>query len=255
MSEKFKNNSVERFSNRVENYIRYRPHYPYEIINFLKDECGLNESDIVADIGSGPGISSENFIKNENTVYAVEPNDGMRKGAEKNFEVSKNFLSIVGTAEATTLDSNSIDFIVSGQAFHWFDKEKCKIEFRRILKKNGWVVLMLNNKIESSDFMKAYYDLIKNYGTDYEKINHTNIDDALIGKNFSPEKFGKKLFPHTHILDYEGLEGRLLSSSYIPLEGEKYNDMINELKNIFVVNNVNGNVGMDYETIVYYGKL
>jgi ubiquinone/menaquinone biosynthesis C-methylase UbiE len=255
MENKFKFNSVERFSSRVENYIKYRPHYPKEILDFLKNSTGLNASSIIADIGSGPGISSEIFVENGNTLYAVEPNDAMREAAEKIFSKSKNFISISGTAESTTLESNSVDFIISGQAFHWFEKAKSKIEFRRILKNDGYTVLMWNEKTSSNNFMKAYYDLIKNYGKDYEKINHTNVNDRIIEKFFSPCTVKKKFFKHTHLLDYQGLEGRLLSSSYIPLEGEKFNKMISELKQMFEKYNVNGKTGMEYETILYYGRM
>lgn len=255
MSDNNNFDSVGRFSDRVENYVKYRPHYPKEIIGFLNEECGFDKNKIIADIGSGPGISSENFIANGNTVYAVEPNDDMRLAAEEIFAGSKNFISISGTAEATTLENDSIDFIISGQAFHWFDKEKCKPEFKRILKKDGYVILIWNEKTESNDFMKAYYDLIKNYGTDYEKINHANVNDEIISNFYSPQTFRKKYFLHRHPLDYKGLEGRLLSSSYIPLKGEIFKSMIAELKNIFDKYNVNGITNMEYETRLYYGKL
>ncbi len=255
MEEKFKHNSVGRFSSRVENYIKYRPHYPKEITRFLHNECGLNTKSVIADVGSGPGISSENFIAAGNIVYAVEPNDDMRKAAEEIFADSDNFISINGTAEATTLENSSVDFVISGQAFHWFDKVKCKTEFRRILKKDGYAVLMWNEKTESNEFMRSYYDLIRKFGTDYEKINHGNVDDIIIGKFFSPLSFKTKIFSHKHPLDYDGLEGRLLSSSYIPLEGKGFDIMIKELKDIFAANNNNGIVDMDYETILYYGKL
>ena len=256
MNQKQKFNSIERFSDRVENYIKYRPHYPKEIISFLNNECGFDRNKIAADIGSGPGISCENFIANGNTVYAVEPNDEMRKAAEKIFSSSKNFISINGTAEATTLKNDSIDFIIAGQAFHWFDRDKCKIEFKRILKSEGYAILMWNEKTSSNDFMKSYYDLIEKYGTDYGKINHAIVtNDNVIGKFYSPGSFQKKIFVHTHALNYDGLEGRLLSSSYIPLEGESFNKMIDELKNIFEKYNENGKVGMEYETRLFYGKL
>jgi ubiquinone/menaquinone biosynthesis C-methylase UbiE len=255
MSDNNNFDSVGRFSDRVENYVKYRPHYPKEIINFLNDECGFNKNKIVADIGSGPGISCENFIASGNTVYAVEPNDDMRLAAEEIFSGSKNFISISGSAEATTLNSNSIDLILAGQAFHWFDKENCKTEFRRILKNDGYTILMWNEKTSSNDFMKAYYDLIKKYGTDYEKINHANVNDEIIGIFYSPSVFKKKYFRHKHKLEYKGLEGRLLSSSYIPLKGENFNEMIAELKDIFERYNLKGIVDMEYETILYYGKL
>lgn len=254
MSQNNNFDSVERFSDRVENYIKYRPHYPNEIIDFLNKECGLDKSKIVADIGSGPGISCENFIENGNNVYAVEPNDGMRLAAEKIFADSKNFISINGTAEATTLENGSIDFIISGQAFHWFDKDRCRTEFRRILKKDGYTVLMWNEKTESNNFMKSYYDLIRKFGKDYELINHSNVNDDIITKFYSPGSFKKKYFRHVHTLEYKGLEGRLLSSSYIPLKGVEFQKMMLELKTIFEEYNDNGIVGMEYETILYYGK-
>ncbi|HMQ69886.1 MAG TPA: class I SAM-dependent methyltransferase [Ignavibacteria bacterium] len=249
------NNSVERFSNRVESYVKYRPHYPKEITGFLNKECGFDNTKIVADIGSGPGISCENFIENGNTVYAVEPNDEMRKAAEEIFRDSENFISINGTAEATTLENNSADLIIAGQAFHWFDKEKCRIEFKRILKEDGNVVLMWNDKISSNDFMRDYYELIKKFGKDYDKINHTNVDDQVIGKFFSPLEFKKKSIRHVHPLDYAGLEGRLLSSSYIPLEGDSFEIMIKELKDMFVKYSENDKVEMEYQTNLYYGKM
>lgn len=248
-------NPTKRFSNRVENYVKYRPHYPKDMIDFLKNECGLNRKTKIADIGSGTGISSELFLENGNEVFAVEPNNEMRNAAEKIFSALKNFISIDGTAEETTLQSNSIDMIISGQAFHWFDRRKCKTEFKRILKKNGFVVLMWNEKTHSNNFMNSYYDLLKTYGTDYEKVNHELVTDGTIEEFYLPDEVKIKIFNYQHSLDYEGLEGRLLSSSYIPLEGENYNAMIGDLKKFFSENNTNGKVNMEYETHVYYGHL
>lgn len=247
--------STKRFSDRVSNYIKYRPHYPFEIIDYLKNETGLDNSSIIADIGSGTGISSEMFLENGNTVYAVEPNFEMRSAAENIMKDFTGFISIDGTAENTSLGTQSIDLIIAGQAFHWFDREKCRPEFKRILKNNGYIVLMWNDKIESDDFMTGYFNLIKKYGTDYEKINHTNVDDTVIGKFFSPSEFRKKFFKHSHNLDYTGLEGRLLSSSYIPLKGESHNEMINELKEMFDKHSINSEISMQYETVIYSGKL
>ena len=248
--------STQRFSNRVENYIKYRPGYPLEIIDFLKKECALSESTIIADIGSGTGISTKLFLNNRNKVYGVEPNSEMRKAAENFLKEYPEFISVNGTAEITTLESNSVDMIISGQAFHWFDKQECKSEFKRIIKQEGYVILIWNEKTESNDFMKSYYDLLKIYGTDYEKVNHsTNTDDIVIDKFYSPYIFSKKIFDYRQSLDYKGLEGRLLSSSYIPLEGENYDKMIEDLKNLFEKYNVNGEIAMEYDTLVYYGKL
>src|SRR5438552_226529 len=126
------NNSTTRFSNRVEQYVKYRPSYPKEIIPFLENTIDLNPSFVIADIGSGTGISSKIFLANGNTVYAVEPNNEMRNKAEELLWQYDSFISINGTAEQTTLADTSADMIVAGQAFHWFDAVKAKIEFRRI---------------------------------------------------------------------------------------------------------------------------
>lgn len=247
--------STKRFSNRVENYVKYRPHYPIEMVDFLKNECNLDENTIIADIGSGTGISTKLFLDNGNKVFGIEPNLEMRKAAENFLKSYPEFKSIDGTAENTTLENESVDMIISGQAFHWFDKEKCKTEFRRILKKDGHLILFWNEKTESNEFMRSYYDLLKIYGTDYEKVNHSlATDDIVIGNFYSPHKFEKKVFDYQQILDYKGLEGRLLSSSYIPLEGENYDKMINELKDMFEKYSENGQIAMSYDTLVYYGK-
>lgn len=245
-----------RFSDRVENYVKYRPHYPKEIIGFLKKSCNLNEKSIIADIGSGTGISSELFLENGNSVFAVEPNYEMRNAAEKILSKYSNFISISGTAENTSLQSDSVDFIIAGQAFHWFDTEICKTEFKRILKKDGFVILLWNSRISKEGFMNEYEDLLIKFGTDYIAVNHENISDKDIEKFYFPEYFNKKIMMNFQELDYEGLKGRLLSSSYVPNEkSPEFPEMLKTLEKIFKNNSVSGTVKMEYETIVYTGKM
>ncbi len=245
-----------RFSDRVENYVKYRPHYPKEIINFLKENCDLNEKSIIADIGSGTGISSELFLENGNSVFAVEPNYEMRNAAEKILSKYSNFISISGTAENTSLQSDSVDFIIAGQAFHWFDTEICKTEFKRILKKDGFVILLWNSRISKEGFMNEYEDLLIKFGTDYIAVNHENISDKDIENFYFPEHFNKKIMMNFQELDYEGLKGRLLSSSYVPNEkSPEFPEMLKTLEKIFKNNSVSGTVKMEYETIVYTGKM
>ncbi|MEP7145735.1 MAG: class I SAM-dependent methyltransferase, partial [bacterium] len=236
-------NSVERFFGRVENYIKYRPHYPKEIIDFLRKEIELDRSKVIADIGSGPGISCEHFIEYGNKVFAVEPNKHMKNGAEKIFAGSKNFISINGTAEDTTLRSKTADLIISGQAFHWFDKVKCKVEFQRILKSDGYVMLMWNLRDRKSGFMNEYEELLIEYGKDYANLYQDDVDAEEIANFFYPVINKVKTFSNFQFLNYEALEGRMLSSSYIPLkENPLYDKMIIDLKNIFEKNNKEGKV-------------
>src|SRR5687767_15378176 len=126
-------NTVTRFSNRVANYVKYRPGYPREVLDLFKTEMGLTQESVIADIGSGTGLSSRLFVENGNTVYGVEPNAAMREAARAYLREFPNFIDHDGTAEETNLDNSSLDFVIAAQAFHWFDAEKTRDEFRRIL--------------------------------------------------------------------------------------------------------------------------
>lgn len=157
-----KNNGIQRFSNRVENYIKYRPSYPSEIISFLKHEINLSSDQIIADIGSGTGISSVNFLKNNNKVIGIEPNSEMRKASEIYLNAYDNFISIDGKSDNTSLQNSSIDIIIAGQAFHWFNIETTKIEFKRILKNDGYIILIWNEKDFSNLLCLIMKNLLKN---------------------------------------------------------------------------------------------
>lgn len=251
-----KRDSVSRFSDRVENYIKYRPHYPKEIMDYLKNEGVLKDDSILADIGSGTGISTEMFLKNGNKVYGIEPNKEMREAAERLLAGYENFRSINGTAEKTTLPDDIIDLVTAGQAFHWFDIPKCKAEFKRILKPEGNVVLMWNSKqLDSTPFMAAYEKMLVEYGTDYTEVKHENLDDEIFGKFFDNGCVVKK-FANIQVFDLAGVKGRLLSSSYAPNESHPdYEPMVRELARIFSKYSVNGKVDFEYVTLVYSGKI
>src|SRR5437867_8468442 len=168
--------STERFSNRVENYVRFRPRYPREVLELLKADCGLKPEAVVADAGSGTGFLAELFLANGNRVFGIEPNKEMREAGERWLQRYSRFSSIAATAEATTLPSQSVDFITAGQAFHWFDRERCREEFARILRPGGWVVLVWNDRrTESTAVLKDYEQLLLSYGTDYEQVNHERV--------------------------------------------------------------------------------
>jgi ubiquinone/menaquinone biosynthesis C-methylase UbiE len=246
---------TKRFSNRVENYVRYRPGYPAEIIDLLRQDCGLAKNSAVADIGSGTGKLSELFLKAGCNVFGVEPNKEMREAGERmDFP---NFTSIDGTAEATTLPGHSIDFITAGQAFHWFDHPKSRAEFSRILKPNGWVVIVWNDRsTNASPFLEDYEKLMLEFGTDYKEVNHRRTDKPELIENFfgTPPRF--KNFYNVQQFDFEGLKGRVLSSSYAPEAGQpKHEEMLVELKRLFETRQKNGSVPFEYDTHVYYGHL
>jgi ubiquinone/menaquinone biosynthesis C-methylase UbiE len=210
---------------------------------------------MIADIGSGTGILSVVFLHNGNTVFGVEPNNEMRIAAEQLLRHYPNFKSVNGTAEATTLPDHSVDLITAGQAFHWFDQEKTKKEFRRIGKPGGSVVLVWNTRrTDTSPFLKAYEELLLRYSNDYQQIDHRNVNEAVLSKFFI--SYARKVFPNSQQFDFEGLKGRLLSSSYVPLsDDERFMPMMAELKNIFDRTQQNGTVTFEYDTEVYAGTL
>lgn len=248
--------NTDRFSNRVDNYVKYRPHYPKEIISFLKDKIGLTNQSVVADIGSGTGISSELFLENGNVVYAVEPNKEMREAGEKTHKKDKNFISIAATAENTTLKDKSVDLIVAGQAFHWFDRTLTRNEFKRIITSGGHLVLMWNDRKAESPFQKAYEQMLREYATDYEKVDFRNINESEIQTFFSPHPFYRHAFSNVQNFNFEGLRGRLLSSSYAPLAHEKnYRPMMERLEKIYREFSVDGQIAFEYTCDVYYGKI
>lgn len=251
-------NSKKRFSSRVEKYVKYRPSYPPEIIEFLKKKKIYSLSSVIADIGSGTGILSELFLKEGNFVYGVEPNIDMRNAGEKLLRKYSNFLSIDGSAESTTLDSNIIDIITVGQAFHWFNLEKAKLEFLRILKPKGWVILIWNRRRKhTNEFLKEYEKFLLKYGTDYKAIEKRKLDfDKFFTGNKPDNKYNREKFDNYQIFDYDSLKGRLLSTSYIPLdENPKYNDMLLELKQLFERHQKDGHIKFDYDTELFYGQL
>ena len=248
--------SVTRFSNRADNYARYRPGYPDGVIDILQSECDLKETSIIADVGSGTGILAELFLKNGNTVFGVEPNAAMRLFAERQLQSFENFVSVEATAEATTLESASVDFITAGQAFHWFDREQTRREFARILKPNGWVVLIWNERrLDSTAFLRDYENLLLRYGTDYEKVRHENVAGE-IAQFFAPDIFQFKSLENAQHFNFEALKGRVMSSSYTPEQGHpRFEPMLAELEDIFNAHQRDGIVTFEYETKVYYGHL
>ncbi|HEX8459253.1 MAG TPA: class I SAM-dependent methyltransferase [Pyrinomonadaceae bacterium] len=249
---------TKRFTNRVENYAAYRPKYPAAVVEFLRAELGLGAESTVADVGAGTGIWTEVLLKEGGcrTVYAVEPNDAMRAAAENSLGTLPGFVSVKATAEATTLAAASVDFVTAAQAFHWFERAAARAEFARILKPGGCVVLLWNmRRTDTTAFLRELERILRTYGTDYERVAADNPGHALMDE-FFPRGYGTCNFAHEQILDYEALRGRWLSASYVPLAGHpKHEPMFAALRTAFDAHQQDGTVRIEYETVVYYGRL
>ena len=249
-------NATSRFSDRVENYVRYRPGYPPEALQVLSKECGLNPTHVVADIASGTGIWTRMLLEHGNSVYGVEPNAEMRQAGERLLAGFPGFTTVEGKAEETTLADGSVDFVTCAQAAHWFDRERSRQEFARILKPGGWLVLLWNERVtDATPFLREYEQLLLTYGTDYELVRHERTTDA-VNEFFDPAPFQERGFTMRQEFDYAGLQGRLLSSSYAPGPGRaKHAPMLDALRRIFDEHARNNRVAFDYKTRVYFGRI
>ena len=247
---------ADRFSNRVDDYVRARPGYPDGVVATLAARFGLAPRWTIADIGAGTGISAELFLRHGCTVIAVEPNHAMRAAAGGLLGKSPRFRAVDGTAEATTLDPASVDAVVAAQAFHWFDRAAFRAESRRILKPGGIVALLWNvRRADASPFGAGYEALLRAFATDYLTVRHENVSDDELAAFFGGP-FERYLFDNVQILDLAGLSARLLSSTYVPAVGQKaHAPMMAALDRLFEEHERDGTVAMEYELRVYASRL
>ncbi len=242
----------QRFSDLVDDYVKYRPGYPEGIIKILQNEYNLSGSSVIADIGSGTGKLSGLFLKNGNTVYAVEPNAEMRNAAEKIYAGNKNFISINASAEKTTLKDNCVDFIISGQAFHWFDRQITKHEFSRILKDNGFIALIWNKRDNTANIMKEYDRILLKYCSEYKKIGYDLYKESEIIKYFSPNKVSEYSISNNQMFSLDELIGRVRTTSYCPKENSKaFKSMMEELQIHFLKYKENEKIRFITNTVMF----
>jgi SAM-dependent methyltransferase len=242
-----------RFSGRAEYYAAYRPKYPDTLLNYLERHLPFSRRSVVADVGSGTGILTELFLRNGNTVFGIEPNGDMRRVAEANLSHYSGFTSVNGSAESTTLQNNSVDFITAAQSFHWFQLKETRAEFRRILKKTGWAVLVWNTRKTSTPFLRAYEELV-NWTAGEKRVRHEDLTETVISQ-FLGEHLAVKL-DNSQQLDLRGMIGRVLSSSYSALPGEStHEDFVKKARGLFKRYQRNGFVEIEYWTEVYAGQL
>jgi SAM-dependent methyltransferase len=247
--------STERFSDRVADYVRYRPDYPSLLVGWLHG-LGVNHDWAVADIGAGTGISSKLFLDAGHRVTAVEPNAAMREAATQWLGGEGRFHAVDGTAEATGLPGGSVDLVTAAQAFHWFEKAAAAAECRRLLSPRGLVAVFWNTRrLVGTPFLEGYERLLHEYGVDYVSVAERYADDDAMARWFGHGYRGMASFPHGQKLDYEQLQGRLMSSSYAPKPGHpNHEPMLAALRSLFDATQADGTVDYDYDTRVFAGR-
>ena len=250
--------AARRFCGRVADYTRSRPGYPAGIIGLLERECGLRHGSVVADIGSGTGKLSELFLAFGNTVHGVEPNQEMRREAERLFAGNSLFRSVEGRAEATGLPGLSADIAVAGQAFHWFDPDLFRVELRRVLRGEGFTALVWNDRNQAgSPLLIAYDGFLRDFSTDYAGVESRHAASAgTMARFFSGGVPARAIFPNSQRLDREGFRGRYRSCSYaLEPSHPRFAEAMKRLDAIFDAQASGGSVVMPYETTVFHGKV
>jgi SAM-dependent methyltransferase len=246
-----------RFSDRVQDYVRWRPGYPPAVLEALRSDLGLRPAHVVADIGSGTGLLSRLLVENGNVVYGVEPNRAMAAVAEADLGPSGRFHSVDGRAEATGLGDRSVDLVTAGQAFHWFSVPESRTEFLRILRPGGGVALVWNlRRVDSTPFLRDYEAFLHRWSTDYEEVSAQYAKEESLRGLFGEAGWQERRFDSAQHFDLEGLRGRLLSSSYTPKEGDpRRSEMLAALPAVFEAHARDGHVAFEYDTRVFLGRL
>lgn len=238
------------------NYSKYRPDYPVQLFELLKQEYNLNENQIVAELGAGTGKFSKiisNYVKK---VYAIEPNqDMLNQGIE--YCNNTNVEYVLGSAENTNLKEHSIDIVFAVQSFHWFNKENTKNEVRRILKENGLFAIVWNDwEDENNEFSQVYFKYISDWKTKVtgQKYQHKNVEER---KNFfKNQSYNTYSVVHSRQYSFEDLLGLTKSLSYAPKENETYyEEFIRGVKDIFDRYSKNGYVAFDFHTEIFIGEI
>lgn len=249
--------ATSRFSDRVADYVRYRPDYPSALLAWLQSEHGVDSTWRVADVGAGTGISAKMFLDAGYRVTAVEPNAPMRAAAAQWLSAYPAFDAIDGCADATGLPDASVDLVTVAQAFHWFDEEATRREFARILRPRGLAAIWWNSRrLSGTRFLEGYEALLQTYGTDYTSVAERYADDARMRAWFGNGFRGNASFEHGQLLDFDALRGRLMSSSYAPKEDRPgHQPMLRALRELFDNCAEDGTVSFDYDTRIFAGYL
>ncbi|WP_343566030.1 class I SAM-dependent methyltransferase [Sphingobacterium sp.] len=244
-------NSIERFTDRVVDYEKFRPNYPKEIIQILNEKIGLKKSWLVADIGSGTGLSTQLFLENGNDVFAVEPNREMRESLVHHFKTYRNLIALNATAENTSIEPGCVDLIFAGQSFHWFDRSACYKEFNRILTESGHIVLVWNQRDPADAFQQEYEQFLRQHIPSYQSVSHKNISDEDLRDFFVGRPMTKVSLPNQQVFDLKSFFGRVRSSSYFPKDGDENKNLYDDLRLLFEKYAISQRIVFKYITEIY----
>ncbi|MEC3878474.1 class I SAM-dependent methyltransferase [Parapedobacter sp. 10938] len=248
--------SIQRFSDRAENYDKFRPGYPQALIEFLRETIPITPDLGIADIAAGTGIFTELITTWGSRLYVVEPNSYMRSLAHRRLGGCERCIFLDGTAEATGLPDNSVDLFVSAQAFHWFDLAKTRAEFERAGRNAPYVAVVWNLRNTRSAFEAGYESFVRTYATDYLQVSQRKMNTADVRSFFAPLRPQYRVFRHVDSLTYPQLLGRTLSYSFLPDEASPVlPEMTAALEALFQAHQRKGKVPLSYKTRLFVGMI
>jgi SAM-dependent methyltransferase len=245
-----------RFTGIAKTYAQYRPSYPVSVVDFIVDHCRLGSASLLIDVGSGTGISSRLFAARGMEVVGVEPNAEMRRTATAATADARDLRLTYreGRAEATGLADGIADVVLAAQAFHWFEADATLHEFYRLLKPDGWAVLLWNERDERDPFTAAYSAVIRTApDVTAVEIPRGQAGTALLGSSLF-QQARRVVFNNEQVLNEEELLGRAFSVSYAPRDATEASAWAGNLREIFRSYQQEGKVVLRYETAVYLAR-
>lgn len=248
--------STNNFSGRAEDYTAGRPTYAKEFMEYLYAQGGMTEDAVIADIGSGTGKFAKQLLEKGSRIFCVEPNDDMRNMAINELQNFAKFTAVAGTASDTTLAEETVDFVTTAQAFHWFDVEEFQKECKRILKPNGKVILIWNMRDMDAEVNQKSYAIYKEFCPRFKGFGGGIEKDDVRIKKFFNEQYERVVFENPLFYDKEKFIRRSLSGSYSLKVGDaRYQEYIGELEKLFDEYAEDGVLKMPNQTVAYIGKI
>jgi SAM-dependent methyltransferase len=154
------------FGARAQLYAEHRPSYPVDGLRWALGAATRPVREVL-DLAAGTGKLTEVLLPLGLTVTAVEPDDGMRA------ELSRRFPQVdvvTGTAEEIPLPPASVDAVLVGQAFHWFDPGPALTEIGRVLRPGGALGALWNKEDKSVEWVARL-----------DEVSRTSVPDGYQG--------------------------------------------------------------------------
>ena len=239
-----------RFTDRAEDYARFRPDYPAAAIDCVLAGLGAPTRLRAADVGAGTGISARRLAERRVRVLAIEPNRAMRAAAPAHSRIAW----IAGTAEATALRDGAVDLVLVAQAFHWFRAGDARREFHRILRPGGRLAVMWNTRDRRDPLTRGYVDAIRAVSGEHP-AGRRRLDPRAVSRGGWFEPPACRRFANAQALDREGMLGRALSASYVPRKGAGFVELRRRLGGLFERHrDARGRVTLRYRTVVWIAR-